>query len=74
MLKDDLVFEVVDVGVAGPNIVDVVVQTREEMEEIISSISAMCEAVFKSKDKSIAVMKSGVIILVRMPRAVQTVR
>ena len=68
------VFDVMDVGVLAPNIVDVVVKTQEEIKRILDAITPLCDVAFVSEDKSIVIMKSGVIILVRRPRVVQTVR
>ena len=67
-------FEVTDVGVVGPNVVDVVVRSQEEIKKIIEELKPICDAIFSSEDKSVIILKSGILVMIRKPRVIQTVR
>jgi len=66
--------EVMDVGVLAPNIVDIVVRSQEEIKKIVEKLAPLCDAVFSSEDRSLIILKSGVLIMIRRPRVIQTVR
>lgn len=68
------VLNVMDVGVVSPNIVDVVVEKREDVEKIVKEFSDVCEVAFSAGDRAVIILKSGVIILIRKPRTIQTIR
>jgi len=68
------IINVMDVGVISPNIVDVVVESEEDVEKMLKEVVDECEAAFTSKDRAVIILKSGVIILVRKPKAIQAIR